>query len=132
MKIETIEWVLELALKYGIPAVRAIINTLETEEITAEELEAKLNNLPFILESLVIERNKKLVALVYADYEALDSLGLNNPDNLKTIMDENLKNLNNNVAAYEKVSKIQLYPTEFEKTPKRSIKRYLYNSIAED
>ncbi len=42
MKIETIEWVLELALKYGIPAVRAIINTLETEEITAEELEAKL------------------------------------------------------------------------------------------
>ena len=78
------------------------------------------------------ERNKKLVALVYADYEALDSLGLNNPDNLKTIMDENLKNLNNNVAAYEKVSKIQLYPTEFEKTPKRSIKRYLYNSIAVD
>ena len=46
------------------------------------------------------------MALVYADYEALDSLGLNNPDNLKTIMDENLKNLNNNVAAYEKVSKI--------------------------
>ena len=42
MKIETIEWVLELALKYGIPTVRAIINTLETEEITAEELEAKL------------------------------------------------------------------------------------------
>ena len=47
-------------------------------------------------------------------------------------MDENLKNLNNSVAAYEKVSQIQLYPTEFEKTPKRSIKRYLYNSIAED
>ena len=42
------------------------------------------------------------MALVYADYEALDSLGLNNPDNLKTIMDENLKNLNSNVAAYEK------------------------------
>ena len=107
-------------------------NPLADQAPTAEELEAKLNNLPFILESLVIERNKKLVALVYADYEALDSLGLNNPDNLKTIMDENLKNLNNNVAAYEKVSKIQLYPTEFEKTPKRSIKRYLYNSIAVD
>ena len=75
---------------------------------------------------------KKLVALVYADYEALDSLGLNNPNNLKTIMDENLKNLNSNVAAYEKISRIQLYPTEFEKTPKRSIKRYLYNSIAVD
>jgi long-chain acyl-CoA synthetase len=102
------------------------------QNIFPEELETKLNNLPFILESLVIERNKKLVALVYADYEALDSLGLNNPDNLKTIMDENLKNLNSNVAAYEKISKIQLYPTEFEKTPKRSIKRYLYNSIAVD
>ena len=69
------------------------------QNIFPEELETKLNNLPFILESLVIEYNKKLVALVYADYEALDSLGLNNPDNLKTIMDENLKNLNNSVAA---------------------------------
>ncbi len=56
----------------------------------------------------------------------------NQPDNLKTVMDENLKNLNKLVGAYEQVSKIQLYPTEFEKTPKKSIKRYLYNSIAED
>lgn len=102
------------------------------QNIFPEEIEARLNNMPFILESLVIERNKKLVALVYADYEALDSLGLNHEDNLKAIMDENLKNLNNMVAAYEKVSQIQLYPTEFEKTPKRSIKRYLYNRIAED
>ena len=102
------------------------------QNIFPEEIEARLNNMPFVLESLVIERNRKLVALVYADYEALDSLGLNNPENLKTIMDENLKNLNISVAAYEKISQIQLYPTEFEKTPKRSIKRYLYNSIAED
>ena len=93
------------------------------QNIFPEEIEARLNNMPFVLESLVIERNRKLVALVYADYEALDSLGLNNPENLKTIMDENLKNLNNSVAAYEKVSQIQLYPTEFEKTPKRSIKK---------
>ena len=112
--------------------LKTMILSSSGQNIFPEELETKLNNLPFILESLVIERNKKLVALVYADYEALDSLGLNNPDNLKTIMDENLKNLNSNVAAYEKISKIQLYPTEFEKTPKRSIKRYLYNSIAVD
>ena len=112
--------------------LKTMILSSSGQNIFPEEIEAKLNNLPFILESLVIERNKKLVALVYADYEALDSLGLNHEDNLKTIMDENLKNLNNNVAAYEKVSQIQLYPTEFEKTPKRSIKRYLYNSIAED
>ena len=112
--------------------LKTMILSSSGQNIFPEEIEAKLNNLPFILESLVIERNKKLVALHYADYEALDSLGLNHEDNLKTIMDENLKNLNNNVAAYEKVSQIQLYPTEFEKTPKRSIKRYLYNSIAED
>ena len=112
--------------------LKTMILSSSGQNIFPEEIEAKLNNLPFILESLVIERNKKLVALVYADYEALDSLGLNHEDNLKTIMDENLKNLNNNVGAYEKVSQIQLYPTEFEKTPKRSIKRYLYNSIAED
>lgn len=102
------------------------------QNIFPEEIEAKLNNLPFILESLVVERNKKLVALVYVDYEALDALGLNEPEALKAVMDENLKNLNKNVAIYEQVSRIQLYPTEFEKTPKRSIKRYLYDSIAEE
>lgn len=111
--------------------LKTMILSSSGQNIFPEEIEAKLNNLPFILESLIIERNKKLVALVYADSEALDSLGLNHEDNLRTIMDENLKSLNHNVAAYEKVSQIQLYPTEFEKTPKRSIKRYLYNSIAE-
>lgn len=102
------------------------------QNIFPEEIEAKLNNLPFVLESLVIERNKKLVALIYPDYDSLDALGLNTPENLKTVMDENLKNLNKQVGNYEQVSKIQLYPTEFEKTPKKSIKRFLYNSIAED
>jgi long-chain acyl-CoA synthetase len=101
------------------------------QNIFPEEIESKLNNMPFIAESLVIERNKKLVALVYADYESLDSMGLNDSETIKTVMDENLKNLNASLANYEKVSAIQLYPTEFEKTPKKSIKRYLYNSIAE-
>ncbi len=111
---------------------KTMILSSSGQNIFPEEIENKLNNLPFIIESLIIERNKKLVALVYADYEALDSLGLNNPESLKAVMDENLKNLNNSVANYERVSQIQLYPTEFEKTPKRSIKRYLYNSIAEE
>ena len=102
------------------------------QNIFPEEIESKLNNLPFVLESLVIERNKKLVALVYPDYDSLDSLGLNTPENLKAVMNENLKNLNKQVGNYEQVSKIQLYPTEFEKTPKKSIKRFLYNSIAEE
>lgn len=101
------------------------------QNIFPEEIEAKLNNMPFVMESLIIERNKKLVALVYPDYENLDSLGLNTAENLETVMNENLKNLNKQVGNYEQVSKIQLYPTEFEKTPKKSIKRFLYNSIAE-
>lgn len=99
------------------------------QNIFPEEIESKLNNLPFVQESLVVEKDRRLVALVYPDSEALDSLGLNTEDNIKTIMDENLKTLNGMVAGYEKVSKIQLYPTEFEKTPKRSIKRYLYTSL---
>ena len=101
------------------------------QNIFPEELESRLNNLPFVQESLVVECNKKLIALVYPDFEALDSVGLNTPESLKTIMDENLNTLNKSVGAYEKVSRIQIFPTEFEKTPKRSIKRYLYNSVTD-
>lgn len=86
--------------------LKSMILSSSGRSISLEELEAKPNNLPFISESLAIERSKKLVALVYVDYEALDSLGLNNSNNLKTIIDENLRSLNNNVAAYEKASKI--------------------------
>ena len=111
--------------------LKTMILSSSGQNIFPEEIEAKLNNMPFITESIIIERNKKLVGLVYADYEALDTLGLNQEEHLKTIMDENRKNLNKMVASYEKISEIQLYPTEFEKTPKRSIKRYLYNSIAD-
>ncbi|MFZ4456393.1 MAG: AMP-binding protein [Bacteroidales bacterium] len=98
------------------------------QNIYPEEIEAKLNNLPCVMESLIIEKGGKLVALVYPDYETVDSMGVDMSD-LATLMDENRKALNKMVAPYESVSSIQLYPTEFEKTPKRSIKRYLYTSI---
>lgn len=98
------------------------------QNIYPEEIESKLNNLPFVLESLVLEKNGKLVALVYPDYGAADSFGLA-PEDLPIAMEENRKNLNKTVAPYEAVSSIRLYPTEFEKTPKKSIKRYLYSSI---
>ena len=101
------------------------------QNIFPEEIESRLNNLPFVLESLVVESNKKLVALVYPDFDGLNSLGLNTPESLKAIMEQNLDTLNKSVGAYEKVSRIQIFPTEFEKTPKRSIKRYLYNSVTE-
>ena len=96
------------------------------QNIYPEEIEAKLNNLPFIMESLVVERNRKLVALVYPDYEAVDGTGVQNSD-LPVIMEENRKKLNEIVASYEQIAEIQLYPTEFDKTPKKSIKRYLYH-----
>ena len=80
--------------------------------------------------STIIEKDRKLVALVYPDYESVDEAGISQ-DDLEAIMNENLKNLNKMVASYESVSRIKLFPTEFEKTPKKSIKRYLYNQLEE-
>lgn len=95
------------------------------QNIYPEEIEAKLNNMPFVMESLVVEHNGRLHALVYPDYEAVDLEKLDQKQ-LEKAMEENRMALNNIVAAYESVAKIHLYPNEFEKTPKRSIKRYLY------
>ena len=99
------------------------------QNIYPEEIESKLNNMPFIMESLVIEKDGRLVALVYRDYEAVDDYGIANED-LPVAMEEIRKNLNKEVAPYEQIAKIHLYPTEFEKTPKRSIKRYLYTNFS--
>lgn len=97
------------------------------QNIYPEEVEAKLNNMPYVMESLVLEKNGRLVALVCPDYEAVDAEHLDQKQ-LEELMEENRKMLNSSVAAYETVSKIQLYPNEFEKTPKKSIKRYLYST----
>ena len=99
------------------------------QNIYPEEIESKLNNMPFIMESLVIEKDGRLVALVYPDYGAVDDYGIANED-LPVAMEEIRKNLNKEVAPYEQIAKIHLYPTEFEKTPKRSIKRYLYTNFS--
>jgi len=97
------------------------------QNIFPEEIEARLNNMPYVMESLVIESNGRLIALVCPDYEAVDAEHLDQKQ-LEEVMEENRKMLNASVAAYESVAKIQLYPHEFEKTPKKSIKRYLYSS----
>lgn len=97
------------------------------QNIFPEEIEARLNNLPYVTESLVVTRNSKLVALVYPDYEAMNSTGLSSND-LDAIMEENKQVLNKSVANYEMISTIHIYPSEFEKTPKKSIKRYLYET----
>ena len=95
------------------------------QNIYPEEIEAKLNNMPFVAESLVGERDGRLVGLVYPDYEAADRLGITGAD-LDSAMENVRKELNKLVAPYERLAKIILMPNEFEKTPKRSIKRFLY------
>lgn len=97
------------------------------QNIYPEEIESKLNNMPFVAESLVVERNSRLVALVYPDYEAMDANGIG-AYQLREVMEQVRKDLNKLVAPYEQIEKIQLIANEFEKTPKRSIKRYLYNA----
>ncbi|MCM1153161.1 MAG: AMP-binding protein [Muribaculum sp.] len=97
------------------------------QNIYPEEIETKLNNMPFVAESLVVERDGKLTGLVYPDYEALDRLGISGVE-LDDTMENVRKELNKLVAPYERLTKITLVPNEFEKTPKRSIKRYLYTS----
>lgn len=106
---------------------KTMILSSNGQNIYPEEIEAKLNNLPFVLESLVVEREGKLVGLVYPDYDTVDSTGIRHED-LPAIMEQNRKDLNKLLAPYEAVTSIILYPTEFEKTPKRSIKRYLYEN----
>jgi len=81
--------------------------------------------MPFVAESLVVERDGKLVGLVYPDYEAADKIGISVAD-MENAMENVRKELNKLVAPYEQLSKIILMPNEFEKTPKRSIKRFLY------
>lgn len=98
------------------------------QNIYPEELESKLNNMPFVLESLVIEKNRKIIAWVYPDYNSIDS-SLINQDDLPAIMEQNRINVNKQLAPYEHITKIELYPTEFEKTPKKSIKRFLYQNF---
>lgn len=95
------------------------------QNIYPEEIEQKLNNMPFVAESLVIEDNGKLLALVFPDKETVESEGLDQ-EQLDRAMQENLKALNQELPGYSRVSAIQLMEHEFEKTPKRSIKRFLY------
>ena len=102
-----------------------MILTSTGQNVYPEEIESKLNNMPYVAESIVVERNGKLVALVYPDSEATDADKVSDND-MDCIMEQTRKELNELLAPYERIAKIELVPDEFEKTPKRSIKRYLY------
>jgi len=96
------------------------------QNIYPEEIEAKLNNLSYVMESVVVEKDHKLYALVYPDYEAVDKNGISEHD-LKELMETHRKHLNKELPVYMNLSGIRIYPEEFEKTPKKSIKRFMYS-----
>ncbi|PIF05523.1 MAG: long-chain fatty acid--CoA ligase [Draconibacterium sp.] len=95
------------------------------QNIYPEEIEAKLNSQPYVAECVVTERDNKLVALVYPDFEALSQDGMDK-NQLPQLMDEDRKKVNAELPKYEQISKIELVNEEFEKTPKRNIKRFKY------
>ncbi len=95
------------------------------QNIYPEEIEDKLNSMTLVVESIVVQRDTKLVAIVYPDYEEARNLNFSE-DDIRNVMEQNRNGLNEMIPAYEKISEIEIRKEEFEKTPKRSIKRYLY------
>lgn len=97
------------------------------QNIYPEEIEDKLNTLPYVNESIVIQKGEKLYALIYPDFDEAKRDGLDE-SGLRMAMEQNRKDLNEMVAAYERLAGFKIYDSEFEKTPKRSIKRFLYEN----
>ena len=95
------------------------------QNVYPEEIEDKLNSMPMVSESLVVQDDDKLVALVYPDQDETVNFG---QEELEAVMDQNRENLNAQLPAYSRISRIVLRDEEFQKTPKKSIKRYLYQA----
>ena len=93
--------------------------------IYPEEIEQQLNNMPYVNESIVVERNHRLVALVHPDYDTATQQGID-AEQLVQIMNDNIARLNKELPSYSCVSSLEIHEEEFEKTPKRSIRRFLY------
>lgn len=97
------------------------------QNIYPEEIEIKVNNLPYVMESLIVEKGGKLIALIYPDFENSQKAGID-PSQLEPMMEKNIKELNSELPSYSQLSGVKIMPVEFEKTPKHSIKRYLYQN----
>ncbi len=106
---------------------KTMILSASGQNIYPEAIEERLNNMYMVSESLIIENDGRLAALVVPDFDQAEVEGISR-ESLDGIMEQNLRDLNTQVAAYERVASITIYPTEFIKTPKKSIKRYLYNT----
>ena len=101
------------------------------QNIYPEEIEEKLNSLPFVNESLVIQKDDKLVGLVYPDFEEAAAQGITTDEDIARVMEENRVTLNTQIPGYCQVSRFKIFHEEFEKTPKKSIKRFLYQDAAD-
>lgn len=95
------------------------------QNIYPEEIEARLNNMPYVSESLVIQKKKRFIGLVFPDLDAVTQNKISE-EKLCQVMESNRNKLNTHLAKYERLIAIEIMPKEFEKTPKKSIKRYLY------
>ena len=99
------------------------------QNIYPEEIEDQLNNLPYVAESIVIQQeDHKLMALIYPHFEVAYAQGLKDED-IEKAMEDNRVALNQNLPAYSQIARVKIYPEEFEKTPKKSIKRFLYQDV---
>ena len=104
--------------------------TASGQNIYPEEIESRLNNLPYVSESLIILNQGKLVALIYADKDDAFAHGLSEKD-IEHVMEANRLEVNKTLPAYSQITRVKLYPEEFEKTAKKSIKRFLYQDLKE-
>ena len=95
------------------------------QNIYPEEIEDKVNSMALVVESVVVQRSEKLIAIVYPDYDEAKKMGFTNED-IRNVMEQNKLQLNQILPAYAKLADIEIRKEEFEKTPKKSIKRYLY------
>ena len=107
-----------------------LLLTSSGQNIYPEEIESKLNNMPYVSESLIILQQDKLVGLIFPDSDDAFAHGLNQSD-LVRVMEENRLELNKQLPAFSQIARFKLYPEEFEKTAKKSIKRFLYQDIKE-
>lgn len=107
-----------------------LLLTSSGQNIYPEEIESKLNNMPYVSESLIILQQDKLVGLIYPDSDDAFAHGLSQSD-LVRVMEENRLELNKQLPAFSHIARFKLYPEEFEKTAKKSIKRFLYQDIKE-